>query len=654
MCWVVKSKHLDSFIVFILCFFYAILAFIGECKVYGDLSFDSQEFLAWNYHAIVGNFPFRDFYYPYGILFYFKNNILSISLLYILLFPTFVVSIFLFLKRIWTNKLIAYVAFFIYVFYIITLVGIQSFNRYGILLILVLLYAILLTKKKLINFKLYFLLGLTNGIVVTFFNEQGVYVFFAFLIFLIIHIFNFNYRFSLKLSSHKVFLSALSTFLIGAFLGIVPFFIFLKVNNAFYPFLENFTSLGDLVKYGKTPFFPSIRSAESMFNIFIVICSIGFLSYKVFFSRIQRGLGVYAMIILLVIIFLLMQKNFIRNIDSQIVIFTLVMLSLLVQHFYKRVQNQAYRKLLTLVIVLLPTLVFIFTLPTRKPQILFFDWELVSRSCIERNSESFNMIYQDYLKVMNVLLSYADFNGKVYSYPGDPIFYILFKQETPYYFSIYEGSPVYAQERRVQFIKNNNIKYIILNTENYAIQDNVPNYIRSNMEYKFIITNYYPLEKVGRFLILRKEINKDFIQSPLLRKELPMYYYYMLHVKLENIPRSEGKNKLKILNSLKNIFAFDTIHDFENQISQKPLSIVNKVMLVQFNNPHGKARLEFKTQDGKRTTVEFLSCGKDEFCVINMDNIPAFYINRGIISVESNIEIAKIVIKENSANSMIW
>ncbi len=83
------------------------------------------------------------------------------------------------------------------------------------------------------------------------------------------------------------------------------------------------------------------------------------------------------------------------------------------------------------------------------------------------------------------------------------IFYILFNQIPPYYPSIYEATPVYAQDKQIKYIKENKVNFVILNTKSTAIQDGVPDKVRARKLYGFIKKNYTPFKKIEYFQILK-------------------------------------------------------------------------------------------------------------------------------------------------------
>jgi ankyrin repeat protein len=95
-------------------------------------------------------------------------------------------------------------------------------------------------------------------------------------------------------------------------------------------------------------------------------------------------------------------------------------------------------------------------------------------------------------------------NAKIFSFPGDPIFYILFNQKPPYYPTIYEATPIYAQKKLIKFIEENKINYVILNIKSTSIQDTVPDKMRARILYEYIMNNFKKEKQIDNFLIFKK------------------------------------------------------------------------------------------------------------------------------------------------------
>ena len=106
------------------------------------------------------------------------------------------------------------------------------------------------------------------------------------------------------------------------------------------------------------------------------------------------------------------------------------------------------------------------------------------------------------------LYSRKNFNKKVFTFPGEPIFYIMFGQKPPYYPTIYEATPIKAQKELITYIQKENIDVILYNVKTRSIQDEVPDTVRGRLLYEYIRSNYSVERKVGNYLIFIKNRNK--------------------------------------------------------------------------------------------------------------------------------------------------
>src|SRR5687767_13741472 len=80
-------KKNKSEIIFLVLFSALVLSlnYLSICSSYlKHSSFDLQTLLTWDYSAAKGLIPYRDLYYPYGLLFYYKTVNPFFAVLYLL------------------------------------------------------------------------------------------------------------------------------------------------------------------------------------------------------------------------------------------------------------------------------------------------------------------------------------------------------------------------------------------------------------------------------------------------------------------------------------------------------------------------------------------------------------------------------------------
>lgn len=131
-----------------------------------------------------------------------------------------------------------------------------------------------------------------------------------------------------------------------------------------------------------------------------------------------------------------------------------------------------------------------------------------NKSCIENNMKFIISKNKDLREVKKELYNRKDFNKKVFTFPGEPIFYIMLGQKPPYYPTIYEATPIEAQKELITYIQKENIDVILYNVKTKSIQDEVPDTIRGRILYRYIRSNYTVERKVSNYLIFIKNRNK--------------------------------------------------------------------------------------------------------------------------------------------------
>src|SRR3989344_9145653 len=184
---IIKKKifTLDAVLLFIILSAVYFKDFFLSCVNYLNLSFDSQIPLTWDFTSLSNVLPYKDIYFPYGILFYFKNNSF-LELIYFFLPTILFLSIYITFKRIFRSKLLALASLVSFYLFIYKYTGIENFSRYGIILSLALLLSYLFYKYSVISVKLSFFLGILIGCIFSLVNDQGTYAFLLFIFLLAI------------------------------------------------------------------------------------------------------------------------------------------------------------------------------------------------------------------------------------------------------------------------------------------------------------------------------------------------------------------------------------------------------------------------------------------------------------------------------------
>lgn len=669
------NNYKESIFIFVLFFLYSLIDYLGNYMIYTQVDFDSQELLTWDYLSTTAHFVYKDFYYPYGIIYYLKNQNFLFLITYILIPSILFTVIFIFLKKLWKDKVIAYVTFFSFILFIFTITSISVFSRYGIIFVVGILYSFLFNKYKKISSKVSLILGMFNGIIFSLVYDQGLYSIILFTFCLIVSpLINLNINIVKTKSYYQYLYKKIFWFAVGLALTSTLFFLYLYRFDSIYSFLTNITLLADNAKYGKVPFLHSLKSPDNIFVTLFLLIGLVFVAYKIYRRRFNRSLHSYAILIVIFLLLILEQKSIIRSVDTQITFFSYFLAILLFYEFYIYLKMKSISRLIFIIYF---TLFFIATLfeiglshqKLQMPPYFkkfqnaylggILDPKSITAMRIDKSLEYIQSTKPEYFKLKEVLTRYKDFNGVIYSFPGDPIFYILFKQSPPYYSAIYQASPLYAQNKLIRYIQDQKINYIIYNYKNFAIQDEVPNYVRSTILHRYILNNFYPKEKVENFLILERNSDDDFFKNKIFNT-LPDFKKYMLRVDLQSIPRSEGVNKKHYLQeeNVEEIYPTSSFRDMNNFLKGNSIDSRGKyIVLIYKNSGEIKKDIELtiKTKDGFTTNVHFKAYGMEIPYIINLDRIPLFYKTRVLESVlptdgmDIDIKIVSI-----SGNSLFW
>lgn len=662
-----KKEIIIIFVIFLVISF---LDSCGNCILKNNISFDSQELLVWDYLSTTNLIPYKDYYYPYGLINILKNQSQLFFVIYSLILPLLFTSIFIFLKKIWKDNTATYISFITIVIFIYIVTGSGTFVRYGILVVAGVLYAYIFTNNKNISSKISFLLGLLNGIIFSLIYDQGVYSILLYSFILCVFPIVYSGLNQLKNKQYYIYLyNHILWFIIGFILTSSIFFAYLFLTNSFSGFISNITNLGDITKYAKTPYLHSLRSPDGIYNLLIILIAIVYVLYKFILTKVKKSFHFSAIIVLLVVLILLEQKSIIRSIDMQLTFISFILCNFLFYEFYIFLKKREISKniLLTYYILFFIASIFAFGLKLQNFQVVPYTMSSLSKK-INTNFDAKSSVKDDYTQnlnnirithpeydyVVNSLRSSSDFKDKIYSFPGDPIFYAMLKQKPPYYSAIYQASPLYAQNELIKYIENEKINYIVYNYNNFSIQDEVPNYIRVSALHKHILTNFSPVDRVDNFFILKRAnedifINKTFNSTPYVND-------YLINVNLENIPRSEGIYKKEYLKKqfAKKLFTSSTIKGFNSYLKKSDVDSRNKLLVLHLDNLNeGRKNMEIilDTKEGLSTKIQFNTCESQQPCIINLSQVPLLYESRILTKISSrgseNISIEIYDIKDD-------
>lgn len=596
--------------------------------IYKSLDFDSQNLMTWEYANIMHLIPYKDFFYPYGIVNFYKDQDIVFNSIYCILFLIYLLTIFFIIKKLSRDKLSSYIYFLGFFIFLLNYVDFDVFIRYGGLASFALAVSYVFYnfsyKKKKIALYLFFA-GLYTGIIFSLINDLGAYTFFIAIFFLFINFFPGK-------NSIIYFLKQIGFYIFGTCIGFLPFFIFLMQKNIEQDFFISLYKVQEIAMYAKTPFFPGFKSLDNIFTLTILFIAILYVSYEFIYKKNKITLSNYLVLSLIIVLLLLEQKNIIRSIDKQLTFIGFLLMLVLLNKV--NLMNKSFHKMENLfpifIFILCVSITSIFAL---KPISFYRNREKIPPSQFISKMYAFLDKQPEYQQIKKRLERASDFNGKVFSFPGDPMFYVLFDQKPPYYFTLYEATPKSNQQMLMEYIKNQHIHYIVYDTQITSIQDGVPDYIRGTYMLHYILLQYTPIDKIGKYILLKKNDRKKdmFHDSSTIFKD---FIKQFMNINLSTIPAEEGLYKKKYLPNKE--IHFSNIPEINDYLSNYPVSSSNRIIILQFNPNMKNTIMKLITNDGLVTNIEFETNKKTLWYIVNLQNVPIFYFPRIIKKMEIN------------------
>lgn len=648
---------LESANIFLIITFIHYYDFGNLCKTVGLTDFDSQNFLTWDYTAVNNWLLYKDIFYYYGALHYFESSSVVAKLIYLLSTSTIFTVAFITLRSIIKSKILIYLSLFPLILIADYYSGVITFNRYGLIIIFSISIAYLFHKNLFFSAKSLILLGLFTGFMFITISYQGIYniilIFASFLLFPFIKLRSFGLTFFKNIINKIPYLI---WYLIGIVLGALPWIIYLLNNHILADFLASFIKITPVKEFTQLYLYPYLTTKEQLFVNITIAIGVFLLTLKVFFGKIYLTYSTYLQLSLTITLILLNQKNLMRPMAGQLMfIAALLSITYLADFFelLKKRQINTYQikiYFITLfyifIIIIFPQRYITTFMLDHKNNYLYNTPKIITKkitienteTCLKNNFKAKNLpINELQIKVREFMNQQQGFNGKIYSLPFEPIFYIIFTQKPPPYFTLYESSPLFAQKEIIKYIEKEQIDYIVYNTSAREF-DFVPNYLRGVTLYKYILNNYTVDSQLGNYLILKRHHKQiDFFES-LQSVGNPDLETYLLNVNLGHLPRSEGIYKNNLLASNSDvIFKGESIAKVNAYLSKNTIFSSNLFLILTSKNSLPSTRvttkLSISTKNSLKTSITFNSCDLNQPCIINISNIPLFYFEKVIVNI---------------------
>jgi len=639
------KSNADLFVVFVISIIAFGQYFIDICSgylTYGKL--DSEYLLLSDYAFFKNLIPNRDFTYSYGLLQYYRfENILTLILSYIIT-PLVITAVFYFLKKIIREKPLLYLSAGFLLVFSVKFIGANAISRYGVLIALSMLFSYLLYRHGKNSKFLLGCMGFILGLAFSLINDQGTYLILSFaMLYFLDDLIRKQLKSFLTFSYYKLTVRSILFVITGFLVGILPLIFYIVLNHAVLEYLRYFSDLSNIVLATKTPFLNFIASPDNLFSLSITTVALFYFFVKLIYFKNKVNLSSYFQLGLVFSILIMEQKSLIRSISGQITFAAFILLIILMYELINNKYFHEFPKKIIIYSIILFSIIFLIGL--KGDYLLNFNLREIkdniamslTDTCYTNNVKAFLSKYPSYLTTADVVKKQIDFNGKIFSFPaGNAAFYILFKQKPPFYNSVASDSSLYAQNNSIQYIQKNNIQYVIMPyvaSQDYFL-DGVPNDIRLSTEFKYILSNFIPVNKSGDYLILAKRNNSDFFNSSILQ-QVPDYIFSLLNINLSAIPYSEGIYKYRYFTG-KALIKTDKVSVVNSFLKTKNVQSLNKIFVLTPNKSlktGSQNYLNLTTNDGWKTTIHFNACKANKPCIINLSNIPLFYKNRQLSSL---------------------
>ena len=650
------GEYICIFLLFVIIFFsgYSLL-----CKRYSANDFDAQNFISWDYSAFKGAVLYKDLLYYYGPLFFYKSIVPWAAVVYGLLTPLTLTGFYVLFKKTFNHRLFALLSVIALSIYIPLFIGEGSWNRNGTGALVVIAIAYVFSLKVVKNNIIHVLLGAITGIVFSIIHDQGVYVSLVYVFLLCAHVpLQEGLQTVFTAKYYRTVLVHAFHYMIGFTVGFLPFALYLIQNNALADFFHALTEVSYAGLFAKTPFLPYAFSKDNVL-IFVSIFLSVFVGMIVFlFGKTKKYASIfYVQLALTTYILILQQKNILRSMSQQLAIFCLILLIVLFAYIKVIFEQRHYRKTHILYFYLLLFMSFFIFIQPFSPKNLMFQVRDRFRSrfteelkiftqkekiqqCTQSSFEIEQLpITQDYKTVYDFLQHEPYFNGRVFTFPADPIFYVMFHQIVTPYSTAYEASRFSAQRKNIEYIENNNIQYVIYNPIGTDV-DGVPVVLRANTTFRYLFNTFDFYTQIGSFIILKKTKSPDFFTHVGNKEALPIINTLLTN-NLRNIPYEEGSYKYKALTAnteTREIFSGSAV-ELQTFLKTSPVESGSTVLAVTDPNsqqwPQENITLSITADNGLTTTLVFRSCGISHPCLLHLQNIPLFFHNRKLMRIEA-------------------
>lgn len=624
---------------------------LGVCGAAYDAGFDSQNFLTWFYTALNNIQPNHNTFYLYGFFTYLQDTSALMRVLGYLYIVFLFVAYYGLIRRVTRSSGVSLI-FLLFLMTLLSTAGFWTFYRYSTAPLLAAWYALMLLEKRFDKRFIHILFGFAAAACFFLFTDQGIIAAAAMLCLLAVDGICAN-----RTQPPRRSISSALWFSLGVAFGITPFITYLFIRGSLWTYAEFFSIFSSITQYGKLPYDLTRWITQDFYISLIIWTSVLSLGFRVFVSEKPFRLpGTYVLIGFTIPLAVVQFKDVTRPIASDILIPAFLAYSVLAAEFYEfggKTRLRAFGA--TALILGITAVLFSGGLNTRSIGMFFtqfsdgytHNWVAPERdtsfmekaaSCIDQNArDTGKIVTPSQRDTMAWLEIQPDYNGKLFSFPGDPIFYLLSGQTPPPFFNAYDATPQAAQRKNIAYLEANGIAYAVYNTENDTFMDAVPNVMRNSLFTSYLLTRYAPVSQFGTFVILRKHIS---LTSPGQWGNSPPERTLRNHlstINLESIPKLEGK---KLRDRSRYQYVSVPLEKINAYLSEYPTSTDHLMLGISRNasvNPNGVDVLTLFDQDNREVTIQMNECLHPELCAVHLERLPLFYTRRLLRRIELNV-----------------
>lgn len=642
-----RSEWTSWLVIAGIAWFVSASYFIRSCEFSVQYEFDAQNFLTWEYTALAGYMPYRDVFYWYGLLMYFlpASYILQTGLA--LWSTALLVGVYGLLNVTLKQSKTKYWAFTLLLILIDQFVGYHSFLRYGTGLIITAWTALAwfqITKRWQKPFWLG--LGIITGSLFFLIQDQGLYVGLVLTGLFGANVITASSEWR-RFSFWKDLVTQGGWLLGGITIAALPFVLWLMSQGGWSGYLTNLGLVGQMNSFAKVPYFGQYLLTMNM----IVTVSIGLLIldlwYRFLFHQSSlREPKQFLKIALLGIILLFQYKSVVRpSIANQFMFIPWVVLWIYLSDL--KILLTKYSKISWLNELMIVTLsvmgILLVITPTQLTNGVRGFWHHLSadmsrtlspkqrhlrqQSCLNTSFEALlEQAPPEYQQTVRWLESQPDFSGQIFSYPADPVFYILLHQMPAPYFNTYDATSETAQKLNVAFMQKPEIQYVVLNVQDTMTQDGVPNVLRNQRINEYLYTHFQPVVAFGKFVILRKSPQPyDALLHSLLTRQAD-FIQSQLELNMLRLPFLENHYFSTQVTDQSPLLTATSAAEVATWFTQTSLSPSQLWVEIAPESAEPQfVTISFITPELVKTSLTMKSCSQTTPCLLNLSRVPLFF-----------------------------